>query len=141
MEPVDEFVGVGVRIVPGHVEQRLRDRQWGPQLVRGVGGESLLLGDLGLEPREHGVEGVGELAELIVAAFQLDPVGERSVRGQSCRIGDASQGREHPAGEEPASQEAEHQQERQDGRSPRGEGALEVGSAGSAERGSITSGT
>ena len=41
----------------------------------------LLFGDLGFEPGEHGVEAVGELAELVVAALQPDPVGERSVRG------------------------------------------------------------
>ena len=40
----------------------------------GVGCESLLLRDLCFEPREHGVEGVGELAELVLAAFQQDPV-------------------------------------------------------------------
>ena len=55
-------------IVAGHLEKRLRDRQRGAQLVGGVGGESLLLGDVRFEPREHGVEGVGELAELVVAA-------------------------------------------------------------------------
>jgi hypothetical protein len=36
--------------------------------VGGVGRESLLFGYVCLEPREHGVEGVGELAELIFAA-------------------------------------------------------------------------
>jgi hypothetical protein len=56
------------RIVAGHVEERLRDRQRGAQLVGGVGGEPLLFGDVRFEPREHGVEGVGELAELVAAA-------------------------------------------------------------------------
>jgi hypothetical protein len=32
--------------------------------------------DACVKPREHGVEGVGEFAELVFAAFQLDPVGE-----------------------------------------------------------------
>ena len=36
----------------------------------------LLFGVVCFEPCEHGVEGVGEFAELIVTAFQLDPVGE-----------------------------------------------------------------
>ena len=82
VEAVDELAVVAVRIVAGDVEKRLRDRQRGAQLVGGVGGESLLLGDLCFEPREHGVEGVGELAELVLAALQLDPVGERSGRGR-----------------------------------------------------------
>ena len=82
VEAVDELAVVAVRIVAGDLEQRLRDRQRGAQLVGGVGCEALLFGDLCLEPREHGVEGVGELAELVVAARQPDPVGERSGRGQ-----------------------------------------------------------
>ena len=68
VEAVDELAVVAVRIVAGHVEQCLRDRQRGAQLVGGVGCESLLFGDVCFEPREHGVEGVGELAELISAA-------------------------------------------------------------------------
>ena len=79
VEALDELAVVAVRIVAGHVEERLRDRQRGAQLVGGVGGEALLLGDVCLEPREHGVEGVGELAELVVAApsrirWESDPV-------------------------------------------------------------------
>ena len=68
VEAVDELVVVAVRIVAGHVEQRLRDRQRGAQLVGGVGCEPLLFGDVCFEAREHGVEGVGELAELVAAA-------------------------------------------------------------------------
>ena len=68
VEAVDKLAGVAVRILAGHVEQCLRDRQRGAQLVGGVGGESLLFGDVCFEPREHGVEGVGELAELVSAA-------------------------------------------------------------------------
>jgi hypothetical protein len=36
--------------------------------VGGVGCESLLFGDVCFELREHGVEGVGEFAELVSAA-------------------------------------------------------------------------
>ena len=79
VEAVDEFASVAVQVVAGHVEKRLRDRQRGAQFVGGIGGESLLFGDVCFEPREHGVEGVGELAELVVAAlgwirWESDPV-------------------------------------------------------------------
>ena len=67
VEAVDKFAGVAVRIVAGHVEQCLRDRQRGAQFVGGVGGESPLFADMGFEPFEHGVEGVGKFAELISA--------------------------------------------------------------------------
>ena len=92
------------RIVAGDVEQRLRDRQRGAQLVGGVGREPLLFGDVRFEPREHGVEGVGELAELVAAARQPDPVGERSGRGDARGVRDAGQGGEHPPGEKPPAQ-------------------------------------
>ena len=68
VEAVDEFVVAAVLIVAGDVEQGLRDRQRGAQFVGGVGCESLLFGDVCFEAREHGVEGVGELAELVAAA-------------------------------------------------------------------------
>ena len=74
VEAFNKFAGVAMRIVAGDVEKGLRDRQWGAQLVGGVGCEPLLFGDVCFEPREHGVEGVGELAELVLAALQLDPV-------------------------------------------------------------------
>ena len=107
----------------------LRDRERRAQLVRRVGGESPLFGDVGFESREHRVEAVGEFTELVLTAFQLDPVGERSGRGHACGVCDASQGGEHAPGEEPSSQQTEHQQERhQDGRG-RSESAQEVGVA------------
>ena len=68
VEAVDELAVVAVRIVARDLEKRLRDRQRGAQLVGGVGRESLLLGDVLFQPREHGVEAVGELAELVAAA-------------------------------------------------------------------------
>jgi D-alanyl-D-alanine carboxypeptidase len=60
VEAVDKFAGVAVQIVAGHVEKCLRDRQRGAQFVGGIGCESLLFGDVCFEPREHGVEGIGE---------------------------------------------------------------------------------
>ena len=43
--------------------------------MRRVGCESLLFGHMCLEPGEHEVEGVGELAEFVSAARQSDSVG------------------------------------------------------------------
>jgi hypothetical protein len=68
VEAVDKFTVAATWVVAGHVEQRLRDRQRGAQLVGGVGCESLLFGDVCFEAREHGVEAVGEFAELVFAA-------------------------------------------------------------------------
>ena len=127
MEAVDEFAGVALGIVAGDVEKCLRDRQRDAQFVGGIGCESLLLGDVCFEPGEHGVEGVGEFANLILTAFQLDPVGERSVRGHACGVRDASQRGEHPAGEKRPSHETEYQQERHHGGCPWSEIVQEVG--------------
>jgi hypothetical protein len=99
MEVVDEFAVGALGVVAGDVEECLRDRQRGAQFVRGVGCESLLfgcesllLGHVRFEPREHGVEAVGELAKLVLTSFQLDSVGERSGRGYACGVCDAGQG-------------------------------------------------
>ena len=78
-EAVDKFAGGAIRFLAGHVEKRLGDREWGAQFVGGVGGESLLFGDVCFEASEHGVEGVGELAELVSApgkpdSMESDPV-------------------------------------------------------------------
>ena len=80
VEAVDELVGVAVRIVAGDFEQGLRGRQWRAQFVGGVGREPLLFGNVRFEPGEHRVEAVGELAELVVAAREPDPMRERAVR-------------------------------------------------------------
>ena len=133
VEAVDKLAVVAVRILAGHVEQCLRDRQRGAQLVGGVGCESLLFGDVCFEPREHGVERVGEFAELVVAAFQLDPVRERSGRSRARGVGDAGQGGEHAAGEKPPSQQTEYQQERHHDGRDRSEIAPEVGVAADQE--------
>lgn len=67
VEAVDKFAGVAARIVAGHLEKCLRDRQWHAQFVGGVGRESLLFGDVCFDPRERGVEGIGQFAELVCA--------------------------------------------------------------------------
>jgi hypothetical protein len=120
-EAFHELAVVIVRIVARHLEQRLGDRQWSTQLVGRVGGEPLLLGDVCFEPGEHRVERVGELAELVVATFQMDAVGERSTRGRACGIGDARQRGQHPTGEDPPSHETDHEEERQHRGCPRSE--------------------
>jgi hypothetical protein len=75
-EAIDEFAGVTLQIVVGDLEKCLSDRQRGAQFVGGVGCESLLFGHVCFESGEHGVEAVGEFAELVLTACQLDPVGE-----------------------------------------------------------------
>ncbi|GHB05029.1 hypothetical protein GCM10010346_30020 [Streptomyces chryseus] len=69
---------------------------------------------------QHGVERVGEVTELVLAALHADPVGQRSVPGHPCRIRDLCEWCEHPAGEDPSPDEAEHEQG--DLRLGRGEG-------------------
>ncbi len=129
-EPLDELIGVAVLIAAGDLEQRLRDRQWGAQLVGRVGGEPPLFGDVGLEPVEHGVERVGQFTELVLTALQLDPMGERTLRRDARGLGDPDQGREHATGEEPATHETDHQQQRQHRSSLRSELVQEVGPDG-----------
>ena len=53
VESIDEFAGVAVRIVAGHVEKCLRDRQRGAQFVGSVGCEHFMD-----ECSHHGARGV-----------------------------------------------------------------------------------
>ena len=73
-EAVDELAAVAVRVLAGHVEKRLGDGERGAQLVGGVGGEPLLLGDVRFEPREDGVEGVGEVLQLVSGSGEREAV-------------------------------------------------------------------
>ena len=137
VEAVDELAVVAVRILAGHVEQRLRDRQRGAQFVGGVGGEPLLFGDVRFEAREHGVEGVGEFAELVAAALAAG-CGGRAIRSRPVRVASvmrASGASIWPARSHPPTQ-AEHQQERQHDGRLRSESAQEVGAAGDRRAGS-----
>ena len=120
-------------IAAGDVEQRLRDRQRCAQLVGRVGGEPPLFGDLRLEPREHDVEAVGELAELVLAPLQLDPVRERAARRPSGGVGDPRERGQHPPGEDPPAEEPEDEEEQQGPGRPRDERADEVVAAGTRE--------
>ena len=125
---------VAIGIAAGDVEQGLGDRERGAQLVGGVGRESLLLGDVCLKAREHVVEGIGEFAELILAARQPDSVGERSGGGRASGVCDAGQGGEHAAGEDPAAHETDHQQEGQHRGRPGNERVQEAGADGKEPR-------
>ena len=64
-EALDQLVIGAVGVAAGDVEQGLRGRQRGAQLVRRVGREPLLLGDVRLEPREQPVDRVGEVLQLV----------------------------------------------------------------------------
>lgn len=99
-EAFDEFPVVRRGVAAGDVEECLRDGQRRSQFVAGVRGEPLLFGDMGFELFEHGVEHVGEFAELVSRAFQADPMGQRSVRGRPGSLRDPRQRREHPAGQD-----------------------------------------
>ncbi len=130
----DEFVAVPIRIVAGDVEKDLRDRQRRAELVGGVGRESPLLGVVRFQPSEHGVEAVGELPELVIAALQVDPVGQRAAGDPARRVRDPGQGGEHPAGQNPSPEQTEHQQEHQSPGCRGNEGTHQVGPVGAARR-------
>ncbi len=110
VQAFEQRVGVPVRVVAGHLEQGLGDGQRGAQLVGGVGGESLLLGHVGLETAEHGVEVVGQVTELVPPARQPYPVGEHAGGGDPGSIGDAAQRGQHAPGQEPAPEQPDDQE-------------------------------
>ena len=111
VEAVDKLVAVTVPIAAGDLEKGLRDRQWSAQLVGSVGRKPLLLSDLRIELRKHGIEGIGELPKLVSAPRQPNAVGQRSVCGDAGCFGDPAQRGKHPAREKPSPKETEHHKE------------------------------
>ena len=97
-----QLLGAGVGVGERHVDLGAHDGQGRAQLVRGVGDEVALAGEGAVQPAEHAVEGVGELAELVGGPRQVDPLAEVLARDAPCRGGDLAQGRERASGEQPA---------------------------------------
>ncbi len=91
-------LGVGER----DVDFGAHDGQRRAQLVRGVGHERALRVEGRFEARQHGVEGVGELAQLVVGALHGDALvkraGRRALRGH----GDLLERTKHAPGDQPA---------------------------------------
>jgi hypothetical protein len=114
--------GIGQR----HVEHRPLDRIGRAQLVGGVGGEPALFVERSLQPVEHRIEGVGELAELIVPAAELHPLVERPGRHATGDGVDLLQWPQHPAGQEPAAAEADRGEHQEQLPGARPEGVEEV---------------
>jgi hypothetical protein len=86
--------------------------------VRRVGGEAALRVEGGVEPREHPVEGVGQLLELVVRPLQGDPLVQGALGQALGGRGDPLQRAQHPPRHDPAEPQrqqrhkAEHQQHR-----------------------------
>ena len=98
------------------LEVRLDRRERRAELVRGVGDEAALRGEGEVEPREHGVEGVGEPLQLVVRAAELDPPRELPRLDLARHVGDVRDRREHPARDHPS-----HRQARDEERAERAE--------------------
>jgi hypothetical protein len=112
VEAVDEFVVVAVRIVASHVEEGLRDRQRGAQLVGGVGCESLLFGDVCLEPREEAVDGVGEILQLVTGPGEREALVQVALGDLPCGHRHRPQRAQDPARDQPT------ERDRRDGHEP-----------------------
>ena len=67
-----QLVGRAVGVVEHDVDGRAHDREWGAQLMGGVGDEPLLALEGSLEPVEHLVEGLGQLLEFVARPAQRD---------------------------------------------------------------------
>ena len=104
---------VAVRIVAGDVEKCLRDRQRGAQFVGGVGCESLLFGDVCLEPREEAVEGVGEILELVAGPREREALVQVALGDLPRRRRDRAQRAQDPARDQPAERDRDRGHDRQ----------------------------
>ena len=80
-----------------------------PQLVRGVGGESLLAVERAMQPIECAVERLRHLLQLVLGALDGDPRVKVAARHLGGRAVDAADRRQRAADQEPAARER-HQQ-------------------------------
>ena len=69
-----EFVVCLDWIVSSDLQKCLRDRERRAQFVGRIGREPLLFRHMCFELGQHGVEGICQLAELVVTAGQADPM-------------------------------------------------------------------
>ena len=92
----------GLRVVEGDVDERAVDGQRGAQFVGGVGDEPALAVEGAVEAFQHGVEGVGEIFDLVVGAGQGDSFVQAAVGDSAGGGGDVLQRPQCPAGQQPA---------------------------------------
>ena len=100
-----ELVAARVRVGQRHLELGAHHGQRRAQLVRGVRHESPLARERRLEAVEHVVEGLGELAQLVVRAACGDAPVERVPAHGAGRGHDVAQRSQHAPGGQPAEQE------------------------------------
>ena len=90
-----------------HIEGRPDDRERVAQLMRGVLDERALRPDAAVEPVEHPVEGIGQIAQLVLRAVEMDAPGEV---GRLDVAGDGGDPADRPGdapGDDPADAEAD----------------------------------
>jgi hypothetical protein len=104
----------GVGVGQGDVDFGAGDRQRGAQLVGGVGGKAALGVEGGVQAREHLVEGVGQLLELVVGAVQGDALVQGALRQALGGGGDALQRAQHLPGHHPAQPQRPQRHQPQD---------------------------
>ena len=68
--------GRSVRVGSQHLDLGAHRCQWRAQLVRGVSDEASLRAEHCVQPREHSIEGIRQLAQLVARSLQADPLVE-----------------------------------------------------------------
>ena len=104
---------VRVRVGERDLDQGSLARQRRAQLVRGVGDELALRLERSVEPPEQVIEGVPEFLELVLRAIEGQALVQAGGGDPSGRAGDGPDRSQHPAGDEPASEEGEYGHDRQ----------------------------
>nr|WP_245665419.1 hypothetical protein [Actinoplanes subtropicus] len=76
----------------------------------GVVDELPLRAECLVQPAEHGIDGVREIAQLVLRAGEVDASGQVGGLDLAGGPGDRPDGAQHPPGEDPADAEADHEQ-------------------------------
>ena len=119
VEAIDQLAVAVVRIVAGDLEQCLRDRQRGAQLVGGIGCESLLFGDVRLEPCEEAVDGVGEILQLVTGPGEREALVQVALGDLPCGRRHRAQRPQDAARDKPAERDRDDRHDRQRDPGPR----------------------
>ena len=100
-----ELLGAGVLVGERNLHLRAQHGERRAQLVRRVGHEAPLARERGLQAGEHSVEGLGQLAQLVVRAVEVDAAIERLSDTARAAPTISRSGRRRAPGRHPAEQD------------------------------------
>jgi hypothetical protein len=102
-----QFEVCRLRLGEDDVDRGAHDGQWRAKFVAGVGDELPLAAERAIEPLEHDIEGVGELAQFVARTLQGDALGEVLLGCRPSGVGKTVHRRQDASGGDPTGERGE----------------------------------